>query len=955
MKKTARTRLIEERKRRQWSQQEIADCIGTTRHNVSRWEAGLTTPGPYFRAKLCELFGTSAQKLGLLDTNPSPSAEREAEVAVSTGAPPANTPALWTVPYLRNLHFTGREELLKQLDQQFSASRNEASTQLRGAALTQPRAIKGLGGIGKTQIAVEYAYRAREQSRYTHILWINAASEEAIMTSFVALAEMLPAFAAAKETDQHKLVEAIIRWLEQCQERWLLIFDNADNVALLQPYLPHHGNGNLLFTTRAHAVGSFAVSIDVEKMGLVEGTMLLLHRAQRQQASDEERNEAINIVITLDGFPLALDQAGAYIEETECSFSDYLQTYQKHHQALLARRGAQATNYPDSVATTWSLSFQHIAQTNPAASELLHLCAFLAPDAIPEELLTEGAAHWPIMLQQAVTDHFAFNHLLEALLRFSLVKRRVKEHTLSLHRLVQVVQRDTMELEEQRQWAKRVVLAVHRVFPGNPKEDVATWPLCLRSLEQAQACDVLIQQYQLLLPEAAELLDRAAMYLREHASYALAEPLYQRALSIWEQTYGSEHIDIARSLGNLANLYSRQGKYALAEEAYKRALHILEQTVSLDHHQITAAVLNHLASLYYEQGKYRDAELLYERALRLREQEVGPDHLRVASPLNNLALLYQELGKYAEAETLNLRALHIWEQARGPEHPDVAFALNGLAELYVKRGKYEEAESLFTRAISIREQTLGLQHPNVAHPLHGLAELYVKLGKYEEAEPLLQRALQIWEQSVGPEHDATAGAFYGLGHLFAQRNQEQAEEFFQRALRIREQQLGPEHPEVAHSLSSLAGLYCEQEKYAEAEPLYQRALAIWKRQLGETHPQTAHTLNGLAHLYTMQGKYTEAESLFQQALHIQEQILGELHLETAETLHDFAALQKVQGKRQQAISFYQRALTIREQILGETHPTTMATRTSYLAVLHTRESTEEAVAIERASSEEISL
>src|SRR5262249_6544504 len=158
-------------------------------------------------------------------------------------------------------------------------------------------------------------------------------------------------------------------------------------------------------------------------------------------------------VVALDHFPLALDQAGAYFEETGCSFSDYLQLYQERRQVLLARRGAQATHYPDSVATTWSLSFQHVEQANPAAAELLRLCAFLAPDHIPEEFFKEGAAHWPPVLQQATTDLLAFNQMVEELLQFSLVKRLAEHNLLSIHRLVQVVQQDAMSREEQRQWA----------------------------------------------------------------------------------------------------------------------------------------------------------------------------------------------------------------------------------------------------------------------------------------------------------------------------------------------------------------------------------------------------------------------------------------------------------------------------------------------------------------------
>lgn len=181
----------------------------------------------------------------------------------------------------------------------------------RRAVLSQPQAIKGLGGIGKTQIAVEYAYRAWEQGRYTQTFWINAASQEAIIASFQMLATQLPNFSARDEKDQHKLIAAILRWLQECPVPWLLIFDNADEFALIQQYIPQQGQGSILLTTRATAVAYFANSIDVEPMGLMEGTQFLLHRTQRQHAPDEECNEGSNVVIALDGFPLALDQAGA--------------------------------------------------------------------------------------------------------------------------------------------------------------------------------------------------------------------------------------------------------------------------------------------------------------------------------------------------------------------------------------------------------------------------------------------------------------------------------------------------------------------------------------------------------------------------------------------------------------------------------------------------------------------
>jgi tetratricopeptide (TPR) repeat protein/transcriptional regulator with XRE-family HTH domain len=882
LRKTTRAPLAEERKSRGWSQREVADLLGTTQHNVSRWETGQTTPGPYFRAKLCALFDKSPSELGLVAMNPAPQSITAREPGSGEQKPPseADSFALWTVPHGRNPLFTGREDLLAWLDQQFFPQEEHADPPLlHRAALTQPQALRGLGGIGKTQVAVEYAHRSYEQGRYTHVLWINAASDEAILSSFMTLAELLPAGIAREETDQSKLVKAIKGWLEQCQQPWLVIFDNADEMSLLQPYLPQRGNGSLLLTTRSHAVGSLAAPIEVENMGLVEGTAFLLQRAQRQQADENERDEATNLVIALDGFPLALDQAGAYIEETGCSFSDYLQLYRQRNRELLARRGKQVTDYPASVATTWSLSFQQVEQANPAAAELLHLCSYLFADAIPEELLILGGQYWPASLQQAVSDPFTFQRLFEDLLRFSLIRRRVKERQISLHRLVQIVQRDRIEIDEQSQWAERVVRAVHAVFPADTKRNIACWPTCLKYLEQVQACNSLIQQYELVLPEAAELLDRAGIYLSDHASYSLAEPLFQRAVAIRE-------MQMVLSLKDLAYLYFRQGRYTLAEETYKRALHILEQNPGMAYRQVTAAVLNNLGNLYYGQGQYKRAEPFYEQALRLREEEVGPDHPRTASPLNNLALLHQELGNYALAETLNLRALRIWEQVKGQEHPDVAFALNGLAELYVKLGKYQEAEPLFRRSIAIREHILGPDHPDVAYPLHGLAELYTILRRYEEARPLLQRALQIWEQGVGPEHDATAIALDALARLSAQGNQEdreRAEALFQRALHIRERQLGPEHPEVARSLSGLAEVYLDQGKDELAERLLQRALAVWEQQLGPEHPSVAHALHDLAMVSRQQGNVHKALSLARRALQICAQTLGDTHPQTIAT------------------------------------------------------------------------
>ncbi|HET8841292.1 MAG TPA: tetratricopeptide repeat protein [Ktedonobacteraceae bacterium] len=566
----------------------------------------------------------------------------------------AGPPPVWNVPHERNPYFTGRDELLKLVEQSLSPAPEDSRT-TRRAALTQTQAIQGLGGIGKTQVAVEYAYRSRDLGRYDHVLWINAANEEVLFAGFAALVELLPAFPATKEMDRLMLAKAVKSWLEQCEQRWLLIFDNADDISLVHDFLPRQGKGSVLLTTRAHAVGSLGASaIEVESMGLIESAEFLLYRAQRQHVSEEEREEAINLAIALDCFPLALDQAGAYIEETASSFVEYLEIYQNHRKELLARRGGQTTRYPDSVATTWSLSFEKVEQANAAAADLLRLCAFLAPDSIPEELIMNSADQWSPLLQQAAADLFTFNSMMEELLKYSLVNRLSRNKTFSIHRLVQAVQMDKIKQEVQRQWAERVVRAVNRMFPGNPLNS-AIWPQCRRYLGQVQECNELIKRYAFSFIEVADLLSRTGIYLEKYAFDTIVESLYLRALEIREQHLGADHYDTINSLNHLANLYLDQARYAEAEKLYKKVIAICEEESGPE----LAIALNGLALLHFRQGKFVLAEKWCKQALAIYESASEPES---RSLLHTLAQIYQEQGNGAEAEKLYLRVLKIDEQ-----------------------------------------------------------------------------------------------------------------------------------------------------------------------------------------------------------------------------------------------------------------------------------------------------
>ncbi len=483
------THLRAMRDDRLWSQPKLAAKIGTTTVNVSRWENGKTFPTPYFRQRLCEVFGKTPAELGLLQ----PSSQHSSRI--------------WNMPNTRNPFFTGREQLLALLLERLSTARM--------ATLTQAQALYGLGGIGKTQTAAEYAFRYGDY--YSHVFWMHAASRETLVADFVSLAQLLNLPEPEKDEQyQTRIITAVKRWLTANND-WLLIMDNADDLRMAQEFLPTKHKGYILFTTRAQAAGQIAASVEVEKLNLEEGTLLLLRWSKRlnadaplDQAQAEDRAAAEQIVRKMDGLPLALVQAGAYIDETGCSLADYLHLYSTHRKELLARPSSLLLYYSETVATTWSLSFQEIEQQSPVAADVLRLCAFLAPDAIPEELFMRGAAELSALPGAEALDSFKLNEALAVLRRYSLVRRNGNSNMLSIHRLVQAVLKESMDQQTRSFWAERTVRVVNAAFP---EADYAKDASHQYYLPHVQECATLVKKYHLHFPEAAQLLYQAGTSL----------------------------------------------------------------------------------------------------------------------------------------------------------------------------------------------------------------------------------------------------------------------------------------------------------------------------------------------------------------------------------------------------------------------------------------------------------
>ncbi len=630
-------------------------------------------------------------------------------------ASPANslpTGPLKNIPYERNPLFTGRDPLLQELHDALKASTQSSAT----------IALSGLGGMGKTQTAIEYAYRY--QNDYDTLLWLRADSAETLLADFFAAAQLLN-LPAQREQDQSLVISAVKRWL-QTHPRWLLIFDNADDLAVLENILPMQHQGHILITTQSKQTGRMARRISIEDMEQDQAMLFLLRRAgyigpddMAAYASPNDQRLAQEIVNLLASLPLALDQAGAYIDETQCGLDGYLDLFKTRHDYLLQHRGKWVKDHPNSVATTFSVAFKRVQEVNPTAADLLRLCAFLDPDSIPEEMIVESESVLPTSLKVLAKDPIKLNEASRDLLNYSLIRRN-PDHTLTLHRLVQLALKNEMDTKTQQRWATRAVQVVSYIYPDS---DYTNLQLCLQYLPHAQYCALLIEQLNITSAEAAELLRQAGWYLRIAGQYKQAEPLLRKALDIKEATLASNDPSTAESLGNLAELYRAQGRYEEAEPLYERALAIREEVLG-EKHPSTATSLGSLASLYRDQGRYEEAEPLYERALTIREKVLGGEHPETATSLHNLALLYEAQERYEVAESLYKRSLTIYEKVLGAEHPFTATALNNLADLYQAQGRNEEAELLYKRALAICEKVLGSEHPHTIATKSIIEELH---------------------------------------------------------------------------------------------------------------------------------------------------------------------------------------------------------------------------------------
>jgi tetratricopeptide (TPR) repeat protein len=810
----------------------------------------------------------------------------------SQAAPPPPRPFIGVPPRIAS--FTGRADELDRLDAILMRDKPAAVTQ----ASVGRAAVQGMGGVGKTSLAVEYAHRYR--NLYAGVCWCPAETRVGLLSALAALSVTLGA-ATGEVADVEKAAKAALRRLAEQRATWLLVYDNVTAPDHIADLLPSAG-ARVLITSRFSDWSELADEVALDVLPLEEAVALLQSRTGRNDTTGAKAlGEA------LGRLPLALDHAAAFCKRTQMQFDDYAKK-----ASSLIDAAPRGVGYPRSVAATFDLAIAEAVAQCQAAEALMAYLAQCAPERIPMTLI-EGA----------VEDEVERMNALASLAEVSLLKHDPFEDAtpaVTVHRVVQTVARARAEENgSARDAVKRLIARLVTTYPEEGYGDPKSWPMCAQLTSHLLALREAHPEVVSAFEDWSRLLNCVGTYFHGRAAYSQAAQLYRNALAVREETLGPEHPDTAESLNNLAVLLRHQGDFAGARPLYERALAIREKALGPEHPD-TAQSLGNLAGLFRSQGDLAQARPLQERSLAIREKALGPEHPTMAKSLNGLALLLQAQGDLVGARPLYERAFAINEKAFGSEHPDTATILNNLAMLLKDQGDLAQARPLHERALAIREEALGPEHPDTAQSLNNFAHLLHAQGDYEGTRPLFERALAINEKAFGSGHPATATSLNNLAILLKDQGDfAGARPLYERALAIREKAFGSEHPATATSLNNLAILLKDQGDFAGARPLHERALAIREKALGPEHPDTAIYVNNLAKSLFLQGDLKGARPLYERALAIHEKALGPEHPNTNRSRSNLSHLFLMSGQPTEALSLGETALTAHDKVLGRHH------------------------------------
>ncbi|MEU6774240.1 FxSxx-COOH system tetratricopeptide repeat protein [Streptomyces sp. NPDC046759] len=765
---------------------------------------------------------------------------------------PGSLPRVWNLP-ARNASFTGRDTLLVRLRQTLAASSRVAV-----------QALHGRGGVGKTQLAIEYAHRFAGE--YELAWWIAAEDPALIPDQLAQLATRIGA--APADAPSANAVDALLGEL-RTRSRWLLVFDNIEEAAVLAPYLPG-GGGHVLITSRNPHWHAHASPLNVDVFTRAESIALLhAHGAVLGET------DADHLARTLDDLPLALAQAAALLTDG-LPAADLSAELARNTAGVLAE--GRPVGYPVSLAAQVRLTITRLESDHPGAAALMIALSLLAPEPFP---VTACAGHLPetasTPLADALATRLAGSATLRAITRNSLA--RAQDGTVQLHRLTQSVLRDQLTPDQRQQAARDAAALLTAAAPRDVRHP-STWPAWRTVLPHLLAVDPV-----LITTEAGRRAVRnACWYLLDRGLAHAARDRLQQLHHTWLRQLGPDHEGTLWTAHYLARAHNDTQDHARARALDEDTLQRRRRLLGEDD-PATLRTASNLANRLAALGRTERARALGEDTLSRQRLVLGEDHPNTLLTASNLSNRLAELGQPEEARALAEDTLTRQQRVLGKDHPDTLRTASNLTVELTTPGRAEEARALGEDTLTRQRQVLGEDHPNTLLTASNLANRLATLGQLEEAHALGEDTLTRQQRVLGEDHPHTLASASNLAiRLAALGRIEEAHALGEDTLTRQQRVLGEDHPSTLGTASNLAIWLAALGRMEEAHALGEDTLTRQRRVLREDHPHTLASASNLAIRLAALGRIEEAHALGEDTLTRQQRVLGEDHPHTLRTV-----------------------------------------------------------------------